>query len=63
MRRYNFLVSTRNSLDFCRERGLTEILYQRDGEFIASAPPDLEGLGTGWKSAVQAGDSPVMSEA
>ncbi len=41
--------------------GLTDILYQRDREFIASSRPDPGVVGTDLMSAVRAGDSPVMS--
>ncbi len=45
------------------DAGLTDILYQRDREFIALARRDPEGPGMGWKSVEQAGDSPAMSAA
>jgi hypothetical protein len=43
--------------------GMTDILYQRRGEVIASQPPDLGVLGTGWMSVARAVCSPAMSAA
>jgi hypothetical protein len=41
--------------------GLTAFLYQRDGEFIAFARPDLAVSGMGSLSAVQAVDIRALS--
>ncbi len=43
--------------------GLTDILYQRQREVIASQPPDLGGLGMGWMFVARAVCSPAMSAA
>jgi DNA-binding XRE family transcriptional regulator len=43
--------------------GLTDILYQRQREVIASQPPDLGGVGMGWMSVARAVCSPAMSAA
>jgi hypothetical protein len=41
--------------------GLTDFLYQRDGETIAFAQPDLAVSGTGSSSVAQVVDIQVMS--
>src|SRR5450759_269849 len=43
--------------------GLTDFLYQRDGEIIAFARPDLAVSGTGSSSVAPAVDSRAMSAA
>ena len=44
-----------------RERGLTDFLYQRDGETIAFARPDLAVSGTGLSSVAPVVDIRAMS--
>jgi hypothetical protein len=43
-------------IEACRHLGLTDILYQRHGEVIASARPDPGLAGTDWKSVARAGE-------
>ena len=43
--------------------GLTDFLYQRDGEIIAFARPDLAVSGTGSSSVVPVVDIPALSAA
>jgi hypothetical protein len=50
-----------DSLKALNADGLTDFLYQRDGEIIAFARPDLAVAGTGSLSAVPVADIRVMS--
>ena len=43
--------------------GLTDFLYQRDGEIIASARPDLAVAGSGLSSAAPVVDTVLAYEA
>jgi hypothetical protein len=43
------------------QAGLTDFLYQRDGEIIAFARPDLAVSGTGSSSVAQVADIQAMN--
>ena len=50
-----------NLFQIASTSGLTDFLYQRDGEIIAFARPDLAVSGTGSSSVAQVADIQAMN--